>query len=113
MAEPRPEPARAAVFCDRLPGFDEAKARAINSQVQAAGYATEFIDTTVLTNQALLNAKRYDLLVLPSARSLPLVAAPAIKRYLQAGGDLLALGLPAWEAALFQVNGRWMSARGL
>ncbi len=109
LAEPRPEPARAAVFCDRLPGFDEANARAINSQVQAAGYATEFIDTTVLTNQALLTAQRYDLLVLSEARSLPMVAAPAIKGYLQQGGDLLALGLPAWQSALYQIKGKWVS----
>ena len=92
LAESGPGQSRAAVFSDRLPGFDETLAREISGQVQAAGYATEFIDTTVLTNQTLLTAKRYDLLVLPGARSLPMAAAPAIKGYLQEGGDLLALG---------------------
>jgi len=94
LAEQGPEQSRAAVFSDRLPGFNEPLAQEISAQVQAAGYATEFIDTTVLSNQMLVTTKRYDLLVLPGARSLPMAAAPAIKRYLQEGGDLLALGLP-------------------
>jgi hypothetical protein len=103
------EPPRAAVFSDALPGFDQALAREISGQVQAVGYRTEFISATVLTNQTVLKAKRFDLLVLPGARALPMVAAPAIQGYLQAGGDLLALGLPAWQSPLFQVRGQWMS----
>ena len=88
-------------------------AREISGQVQAAGYTAEFIGATVLTNQTALTAKRYDLLVLPGARSLPMVAAPAIQGYLQEGGDLLALGLPAWQSPLFQVKGQWMSRQTL
>src|ERR1035441_6577633 len=107
-AGPGPEQSRAAVFSDRLPGFNETLAREISGQVQAAGYAAEFIDTTVLTNKTLLTAKRYDLLVLPGARSLPMAAAPAIKSYLQQGVDLLALGLPAWQSPLYQIKGRWI-----
>jgi hypothetical protein len=109
VSGPEPEPSRAAVFSDRLPGFDETLAREIRGQVQAAGYAAEFIDTTVLTNQTLLTAKHYDLLVLPGARSLPMAAAPAITGYLQEGGDLLALGLPAWQSPLYQIQGQWVS----
>ena len=109
LAATGPEPSRAAVFSDRLPGFDETLARDLGGQVQAAGYVTEFIGSTVLTNPALLAASRYDLLVLPGARSLPTAAAPAIKGYLQQGGDLLALGLPAWQTPLYQAKGKWVS----
>src|ERR1035437_5319695 len=109
LAESVPVQLTAAVFSDRLPGFNEALAREISGQVQAAGYATEFIGTSVLTNQALLTAKSYDLLVLAGARALPMAAAPAIKSYLQEGGDLLALGLPAWQAPLYQIKGEWVS----
>jgi hypothetical protein len=100
---------RAAVFSERLPGFDQVLAREIGAQVQGAGYAAEDITTAILTNQALLTAKRYDLLVLPGARSLPMAAAPAVQSFLQQGGDLLALGLPAWQSPLFLVGGKWMS----
>src|ERR1035438_925182 len=109
LAEPRPDQSRAAVFSDRLPGFNETLAREISGQVQAAGYATEFIGTTILTNGTLLTAKHYDLLVLPGARSLPMAAAAAIKGYMQEGGDLLALGLPAWQSPLYHIK---RSARG-
>ena len=57
LAEPGVGLSRAAVFSDSLPGFNETLAREISRQVQAAGYATEFIDTTVLTNQTQLTAK--------------------------------------------------------
>src|SRR5208283_5236466 len=65
QAGPRTEPPRAAVFSERLPGSDQGLAREVGGQVQAAGYATEFVGTTVLTNPALLTAKSYELLVLP------------------------------------------------
>src|ERR1039457_1178062 len=109
LAEPGPAQSRAALFSDRLPGFNETLAWEIRGQVQAAGYATEFIDTAVLTNKTLLTAKRYDLLVLPGPPSLPMAAAPAIKGYLQEGGDLLALGLPAWQSPLYQIKEKWIS----
>jgi hypothetical protein len=104
-----PEQPRAAVFSERLPGFDQALAIEMSAQVRAAGYGAEFIDTTILTNQTLLTAKSYDLLVLTGARTLPMAAAPAIQRYLRDGGDLLALGLPAWQSPLYGVSGKWMS----
>jgi len=66
----------------------------------------------VLTNQSLLTTGRYDLLVLPGARALPMEAAPAVKSYLQEGGDLWALGLPAWESPLFLLQGHWLSREG-
>jgi hypothetical protein len=102
-------PPKAAVFYEGLPGNDQAFAREIALQVRAAGYATEYIYVPILTNRASLTAKRYDLLVLPNARVLPLSAAPAIVNYLHEGGDLLALGLPAWQSPSFQLNGKWLS----
>jgi hypothetical protein len=103
------EPPRAAVFSERLPGFDQALAHLVNAQVQAAGYAAEVIGVTVLTNRTLLTTNRYELLVLPGARALPMCATPAIASYLRAGGDLLALGLPAWQSPLYRVRGEWLS----
>ncbi len=110
--EQTPPPLKAAVFYDSLPGNDQSLARDVAAQVRAAGYAPEFIFTSVLTNQALLTPKRYDLLVLPNARALPIVAAPAIVSYLRGGGDLLALGLPAWQSPVFQINGKWLTLQG-
>jgi hypothetical protein len=38
---------RAAVFSDKLPGFEPALAEAMAAQARGAGYATEYIDATV------------------------------------------------------------------
>lgn len=107
--EQTPTTLKAAVFYDSLPGSDQAFAREVAAQVRAAGYAPDFVFTSVLTNQALLTPKRYDLLALPNARALPIAAASAIVSYLRGGGDLLALGLPAWQSPVFQINGKWLT----
>jgi hypothetical protein len=103
------EAPRAAVFSERLPGRNEAFAREIAAQISAAGYAVEFIGVSVLTNASALLTRGFDLLALPEARLLPAAAVPAIENYLKQGGDLLALGLPAWESALFELDGQWIS----
>ena len=103
---------QAAVFTDPLPGRDETFAREIGAQVSAAGYAVEFIGVNVLTNAEGLTARKFDLLVLTGARSLPASSVPAIEGYLKRGGDLLALGLPAWDSPLFELNCRWLSRAG-
>ena len=100
---------RAAVFYDRLPGREETFAREISAQVASAGYDTEIIGLSTLTNAEALRADKFDLLVLPDARTLPASSVAAIENYLKQGGDLLALGLPAWDKPLFEVNGRWLS----
>jgi hypothetical protein len=107
--EQDPSVPKAAVFYDNLPGLDQAFALDIAAQVRAAGYAPELVYAPVLTNQALLTTKRYDLLVLPNARTLPIAAAPTIEAFLRSGGDLLALGLPAWQTPVFQANGKWLT----
>jgi len=44
------ESSRAAVFCDELPGHEVIFACEIETQVSAAGYSVEFINTSTLTN---------------------------------------------------------------
>jgi hypothetical protein len=100
---------KAAVFSEKLRGFNEALARELASQARGAGYEIEFIGTPVLTNPAALTRSRYNLLVLPGARSLPASSVVAVEAYLSQGGDLLAAGLPAWESAVFELNGQWIS----
>ena len=109
LAASGPQPPKAAVVSEHLPSSDPTLAQEIAAQVRAVGYATEFITTAVLTNESLLAAKRYDLLVLPGARSLPIASTRTIEGYLRGGGDLLALGLPAWQFGVFQANGKWFT----
>lgn len=81
----------------------------IVEQVKAAGYEVDFVDAGALVRGRDFTAKNVELLVLPRARSLPSAAIAAVSEYLKKGGDILALGLPMWDAPTFEVNGRWMT----
>ena len=78
-------------------------------ELQRAGYEPELVNLEVLTNQARLTVERYELLALPGARFLPAASVASIESYLKAGGGLVALGAPAWESPLYQVQGQWIS----
>jgi len=99
----------AAVFLGDWPGAKPDLAREIATDIEAAGYATEFIGPDVLTNSARLLARQFDLLVLPHARSLPVASMDVVRNYLRGGGRMMALGLPAWESPTFNVNGKFLS----
>jgi hypothetical protein len=96
------EALRAAVFRASSPDSNAALAAEIATVVAGAGYTVEFIDPVLLSDPAKLLSHKFDLLVLPGARSLPVAVAQSIPAYLAAGGNLLALGLPAWQSASSQ-----------
>jgi hypothetical protein len=100
---------RAAIFRDEGAGGTLAFAHEIADWARAAGFEAGFIGAAALTNAARLATNELDLLILPNARSLPADSAVVLDRYLRAGGDLLALGLPMWDSPTFRVQGRWMS----
>jgi hypothetical protein len=99
----------AAVFRAPRPAQDPGLAQDLARQLAPAGYAPELIGLETLTNAAQLTPARFRLLVLPNVRRLPLAATDAIGSYLKAGGNLLALGAPAWSPGHFQVRDQWLS----
>ena len=50
-----------------------------------------------------------DLLVIPSARSIPPSFIPALNQYLKSGGRLIACGLPLGELGVVKSSDKWMS----
>jgi hypothetical protein len=98
----------AAVFFDVLPGQNRPFADELLQHAKSAGYTPEMVGLDLLTNGAALRADRYGLLILPNARRLPASATGSIESYLKAGGNLLALGVPAWKPGLFQVGTNWL-----
>ena len=99
----------AAVLNDPALGLDATLARETARQLEGAGYSVRYVDLGILTNSSGLTPTNCDLLVLPHARELPVETAPVIHGFLKAGGDLLALGLPAWDTPRFLANGRWIT----
>jgi len=102
-------PYEAAVFQEALPGRNAKLAEDMAAYAAAAGYHPVFITTETLTNETRLTAEHYRLLILPGACALPGTSGRIIDHFLKTGGNLLAIGLPAWETTLFQIQGRWFS----
>ena len=104
IAQPESAPL-GAIFLDGNPTF----AQELAADIHTAGYATEFIGPGVLTNASRLLSRRFSLLVLPQARSLPADSMGPVMNFLRGGGKLMALGLPAWDAATFNFKGKMLT----
>jgi len=67
--------------------------------------------TTLLTSEDLssgrLNAGTFDALVLPDGRRCPISARDTILAFLRAGGDMLVVGGPLFEATVQEVQAQW------
>jgi hypothetical protein len=98
---------RAAVVRAGLPGEDPALVDALTQQIIGAGYTTVKLNATELCDPAVLNAKDFDLLVLPNAADLPVKAVTSISEFAKAGGDIIALNAPLWQRVLINVDGKW------
>jgi hypothetical protein len=109
LSAQEPAPPTAAVFLDPQIHRDATFARELGQTIQSAGYAIDYVDAASLTNPAVLTPKAWSLLVLPQGRSLPAAAVTPIERFLEGGGNLLALGAPLWDVALYRLGDRWFS----
>lgn len=62
-----------------------------------------------LADSAVLNTDQYDLLIWLGAETYPAVSADNLTRYLEDGGDLIALGAPAFSNPVWKLDGKWVS----
>lgn len=99
----------AGVYLGEWPGTDLVLARQIADDIHSAGYATKLIGPETLSNSQSLLSLKLDLLALPQARSLPVTSMDAVRDYLRSGGRMMAFGLPAWDAAAFNFQGKIIS----
>ncbi len=101
-----------AVLQDKLPDLDQNLAFKLADELEATGAAVCFLDAEQITNPFVLAAEHFDMLILTNARVIPLEAAPTIARYLRGGGDVIALGMPAFERLVAKFDGRWIDREG-
>ncbi|MGD0088688.1 MAG: hypothetical protein ABSE73_02105, partial [Planctomycetota bacterium] len=102
-------PGRAAVLKDNLPGLDAALVADLCEALLSAGYQPVCVDVQTVSDATKLTRAQFDMLVLPHARTLPLQTVAPIQEFLKAGGNLIALGLPAWGEPALRVNDKWMT----
>jgi len=93
-----------ALFVDQtgLPGDDSAQ-KPIADAIRAAGYEIETISMKELAEKP----PHTDLLIVPCAKSLPLSTIKSVTAYLKSGGTILACGLPMWDLAVTEFDGKW------
>ena len=97
----------AAIFNADLPGSDPALARQLTDTIRGAGYNVTEIGAAELIGN--LDPKQIDLLVLPNSAILPAASTVTIDKYLQGGGDIIALNAPMWQSSLINLGGRWIT----
>ncbi|MFB3788921.1 MAG: beta-galactosidase [bacterium] len=103
-------PYRAAIFDE--PDFP-AVGQATPAQTFHEAFAAEGIESVTLTadqlsDPAMLQTGRLDLLVIPTGASFPLSAKDSLLSFLQNGGDLFCTGGYAFDHLLVRQNGQWI-----
>ncbi|HEX2972224.1 MAG TPA: hypothetical protein VHP11_07815, partial [Tepidisphaeraceae bacterium] len=98
---------RAGVVEDASSRGDAEVARILGEAVREAGYEVVSIGADVVCDGEALAKNKCDLLVVPNARALPLGAVASVRKHLEAGGDLIACGLPAWDEMVVKIDGKW------
>jgi len=97
------------LFRADLPGQDPVTARQLVATLDRAGLATRSVTAQQLIDPAQLAPAKFDLLILPSCDRLPARSMPVIARFVAGGGDLLALGTPAFTRPLWRAGDQWYS----
>src|SRR2546423_349062 len=98
---------RVGIVGDGLPGQDPQVTQAILHALEPVAAAPRVIRPDELIGPESL--KDIDLLVLPSARSIPRRFVPAIGHFLNGGGRLMACGLPLGTLGVFKAGDKWMT----
>ncbi|MBN1491001.1 MAG: beta-galactosidase [Phycisphaerae bacterium] len=98
---------RIAILAEALPEHDPGLADELTAALQASGHAVQPISAAELSAPAALNIDTCDCVILPSSSVLPAECIPAIEQFLQHGGDILALGAPAFTRPVARVGDEW------
>ena len=62
-----------------------------------------------LSDPAVFNVDQFDLLIMPTGASFPVIAKATLLAFLQRGGDLFCTGGYAFDALWTKENGKWVS----
>lgn len=104
-------PYRIAILREALPEHDPVLADELTAALQAGGYAVQPISAAELSAPATLNTDVCDCVILPSSAVLPAECIPVIERFMRYGGDVLALGAPAFARPVARVDGEWVTVK--
>lgn len=102
-----------AVLVDDLPGLEAGFAKRVQGALEQAGLPTVALTAEQVANPGLLTTDHFHTLVLPNSAVYPAAGARAFERFLVQGGDVIALGAPAFREPLRRVDGQWVTTQQL
>jgi len=100
---------RIAILLDDLPNHSPGIALHLASILLDNGFDLRLIDANELANPSAVTIGNFDLLILPSAGSLPVRSVDSIENYISQGGDVFALGAAAFSDWLWNNGEQWFS----
>ena len=103
----RSQPRIAVFFEPGFPSPDVEEVRESALREALAGLDVEWLNAADLTQR--LDCSRYDVLVMPSGSAYPEAAWPAIRRFLEAGGNWVNLGGRPFTSPVVREGGRWVA----
>ena len=77
------------------------------SLLNSAGFGVNLLTTEDLTDGALLDADRLDLLILPYGESFPAAGATVLRRFLRRGGHVITLGGRCFRKPIYRSPREW------
>jgi hypothetical protein len=104
-----PEGGAVAVLVDDLPGLDRDLAAKVAERFTAAGLKAINLSADEVSNSGILTKANFHTLALVSPQAYPVEGVRALEKYLGQGGNIIALGAPAFRTPVKKVNGKWMS----
>ena len=100
-----------AMLRDAFPYANAAFVDKLQAVLQSE-YAVTVVSADQLTDWLVNDPKSIDLLLLPDARFFPAKAKDAFLAYLEQGGDLMAIGGPAFSKMMAAHEGKWVDREG-
>lgn len=98
-----------AVYQHPQSGWPETVLAQLTTRLKADGFSVRYLNENELADPSTLNPHRVSLLVVSDIRVFPAGALSALDRYHQAGGNLMALGGPAFETLYRQYDGAFLT----
>jgi hypothetical protein len=106
----RPPKGAIAVWKDKVPVVGAASnPDYLASLLEKAGFGVSLITTKDMTDLSTLNAKNFDMLVLPYGEVYPSAGADVIRRFLRGGGSLVSLGGRCCREPIYDTPGGWVA----
>ena len=109
-AEPR---GAVAIWKDALPVPAASDPDHLAALLREAGFGVSLVNGDELADRAVLDAERFDLLVLPYGELYPAVGAETIRRFLRQGGNLITLGGRCFRRPLYRSPHGWSEKASL